>query len=461
MSISNPSRHADWKLDPSRKAVYLDGNPSNPVVLPSTLLQQWQIDRVSDPEQARSFIETSPYSVGLVRLDNLSKRQIELIEALVNDTTHTHWIALLHKPSLEHPTVKQLIHDYFYDFHTLPLPQHDNVSRLESTLGHAYGIESLDTPQVRIPQNESECQMIGASDEILKIFSQIRKMAYTDAPVLITGESGTGKELIAQALHQRSDRAEGPFIPVNCGALPDTLIHSELFGHEKGAYTGAHKQSIGRLEAANNGTIFLDEIGDLPLELQTYLLRFLQEKTVERLGSTQIQNINARVIAATHVNLQERITQGLFREDLFFRLNVLNIKVPPLRARQEDIQLLAQYFYQQLKQESGSKVRGYSRSALTSMAQYHWPGNVRELINRVRRALVLSEHRLITAEDLGLHETSRSSLITSLEEARNQAEFEMLKKGLQATGNNISKAAIDLGVSRVTMYHLMDKHQMR
>jgi len=452
---------SDWRLDPSRKAVYLDVNPSNPVALPPQLLEQWHIDRLSDPMHARTHLEVNHYPVGLARLDNLSSSQINQIQELVNETNHTNWIALLHRPSLDHPTVRQLIHDYFYDFHTLPLPPQENVSRLQSTLGHAYGIELLDTHLTREPHTETECQMIGASEEILQIFKLIRKIAHTDAPVLISGESGTGKELIAQALHQRSDRADGPFIPVNCGALPDTLIHSELFGHEKGAYTGAHKQNIGRLEAANNGTIFLDEIGDLPIELQTYLLRFLQEKTIERLGSTKTQTVNARVIAATHVNLNELVSQGKFREDLYFRLNVLNVKVPPLRERNEDIILLAQYFFQQLKQESNSTAKGYAKSALTSMTHYLWPGNVRELINRVRRALVMSEHKLITADDLGLEEIAPSSLITTLEEARNLAEKEMLKKGLMASDNNISKAARSLGVSRVTLYHLLDKHHMR
>ena len=302
--------------------------------------------------------------------------------------------------------------------------------------------------------------MVGGSEAILEIFNQIRKIAGNDAPVLITGESGTGKELIAQALHVRSDRFGGPFIPVNCGALPDTLIHSELFGHEKGAFTGAHRQNVGRIEAANNGTIFLDEIGDLPLELQTYLLRFLQEKTIERLGSSTSQQVNARVIAATNVNLSEMVKEGRFREDLYFRLNVLNIKVPPLRERVEDIPLLAQYFFQQLKQESSSPAKGFSRNALEYMKQYHWPGNVRELINRVRRALVMGEHKLITTEDLGLEEQLSAPLISTLEEVRNRAEKDMIKKGMLASGNNITRAAQSLGVSRVTLYNLLDKHNI-
>lgn len=448
-------------LNRARRAIYLDLNPTNPIALPPSLMNQWRIFSVSDPIQARSQMERHSYQVAMACLDNLSDTSMEQVQDLVNETAHTNWIALLHKQSLDNLKVRQLIHDYFYDFHTLPLPQEEKVSRLQSTLGHAYGLERLDTASIELPQNEADCQMIGSSQEILKIFEQIRKVAHTDAPVLITGESGTGKELIAQAVHQRSDRVAGPFIPVNCGALPDTLIHSELFGHEKGAYTGAHKQNIGRIEAANNGTIFLDEIGDLPLELQTYLLRFLQEKTIERLGSNHSHQINARVIAATHVDLNERVKQGTFREDLYFRLNVLTIPVPPLRERQEDIALLAQYFYQQLKHEGSHHIKGFARSALNSMMQYHWPGNVRELINRVRRALVMSEHKLITTEDLGLDEGTNFDIVTSLEVARNQAEKDMIRKSLMAANNNISKSAKTLGISRVTLYHLLDKHHLR
>lgn len=454
-------KYSGRPVDLSRKVLFLDLNPDARVHFPEQMEAQWNIHRVYDPEVAQEILESSPCPVGLVQLDNLTAKLYEQIQQLVNDTPHTNWIALLYPSSLEHPTIRRLVHDFFYDYHSLPLPEVEELCRLESTLGHAYGIELLDTPLVSKDHHELECQMVGGSETILKVFNQIRKIAGTDAPVLITGESGTGKELIAQALHLRSDRSDGPFIPVNCGALPDTLIHSELFGHEKGAFTGAHRQNIGRIEAANNGTIFLDEIGDLPLDLQTYLLRFLQEKTIERVGSTAIQRVNARVIAATNVNLSQMVQEGRFREDLYFRLNVLNIQVPPLRERAEDIVLLAKYFFQRLKQESNSPAKGFSRNALEGMSQYHWPGNVRELINRVRRALVMGEHKLITSEDLGLEEQRVTPSVCSLEEVKNKAEKAMIKKGLLASGNNITRAAQALGVSRVTLYHLLDKHHIQ
>lgn len=461
MAFTTGGGYTGDSLDLSRKVLYLDLGSNESIQFPEQVLSKWHFQKVSEPKLAQEILENNPFPVGLVQLDNLTAMQYDQVQHLVNDTPHTNWIALLHKPSLDHPTIRKLIHDLFYDYHTLPLPEVENVTRLQSTLGHAYGIEVLDTPLAKAEHYELECQMVGGSEAILNIFGQIRKIAATDAPVLITGESGTGKELIAQALHIRSDRSRGPFIPVNCGALPDTLIHSELFGHEKGAFTGAHRQNIGRIESANDGTIFLDEVGDLPLELQTYLLRFLQEKTIERLGSSKTFGVNARVIAATHVNLAEMVTQGAFREDLYFRLNVLNIQVPALRERVEDIPLLAQYFFQHLKQEGNSPARGFSRDALEYMSQYHWPGNVRELINRIRRALVMGEHKLITAEDLGLEEQLAAPLIYTLEEVRSRAEKDMLQKGMLASGNNITKAALSLGVSRVTLYNLLDKHHLR
>ncbi|MEH6576264.1 MAG: sigma 54-interacting transcriptional regulator [Amphritea sp.] len=445
----------------SRKALYLDSNTNNPIAVPVQILDQWMIDRVSDPSEARSQLERNHYPVSMACLDELTSPQIEQIEELVCDSYHSNWIALIHRQSLKDKNLRRMIHDYFYDYHTLPLPSLENTTRLQSTLGHAYGIEQLRGPQDKDPPFEGDCQMIGTSEAMLQIFKQIRKIAHTDVPVLITGESGTGKELIAHALHERSTRESGPFIAVNCGALPDSLIHSELFGHEKGAYTGAHRQHTGRIEAANNGTIFLDEIGDLPLEQQTYLLRFLQEKTIERLGSTQTRHVDARVIAATHIELEELIKAGRFREDLFFRLNVLGINVPPVQERGEDITLLAQYFFHKFKRENNSQIKGYSQSALNAMSHHNWPGNVRELINHVRRALVMSEHKYITAADMGLEEHDETPLIMTLEQARASAELDMIKKGLTVTGNNISRAARTLGVSRVTLYHLMDKHHLR
>jgi transcriptional regulator with PAS, ATPase and Fis domain len=248
---------------------------------------------------------------------------------------------------------------------------------------------------------------------------------------------------------------------VNCGALPETLIHAELFGYEKGAFTGAYKRKIGRIEAAQNGTIFLDEIGDLPQQLQVYLLRFLEQKTIERLGGNQSLTSNARVISATHVNLEQAVSDGTFREDLYYRLNVLSIEVPRLAQRDSDIELLARFFLHKFAKEQGSLVSGFSRPALAAMQSYDWPGNVRELINRIRRALVMSENRMITAQDLGLAEIDTRVAIEPLEQVRAHAEEVAVRSCLSQSMNNVSQAAKRLGVSRVTLYRMMDKYSIR
>jgi DNA-binding NtrC family response regulator len=239
--------------------------------------------------------------------------------------------------------------------------------------------------------------------------------------------------------------------------LPTHLIQSELFGHEKGSFTGAGQRKIGRLESAAGGTIFLDEIGDLPLDLQVNLLRFLQEKTIERIGSTRSIPIDLRVIAATHVDLDKAMHQGTFREDLFYRLNVLHLKMPPLREREGDIELLAQSFFEQFTREQNSRVKGFSRQAMNAMKTYDWPGNVRELINRVQRAVVMSENQLISPADLGLEKRTDQRTNISLDDAREKAELETIQRCLKMNDNNVSKTARHLGVSRVTLYRLMNK----
>ena len=250
--------------------------------------------------------------------------------------------------------------------------------------------------------------------------------------MLVNGESGSGKELTAQAIHRHSSRAEGPFVPVNCGAIQATLIQSELFGHEKGAFTGANKEGRGLIEAANGGTIFLDEIGDLSLDLQINLLRFLQEKTINRVGSTRSIRVDARVIAATHVDLEKAVAAGTFREDLFYRLNVVPLRVPSLRERHDDIGVLAEHFFQQFAAEKGPQLKGFSRRAMVAMGEHVWPGNVRELINRVRRAMVMTEGRLIGPTDLGLEEREDGRAWDALEEARTRAERGAISVSLAA-----------------------------
>jgi DNA-binding NtrC family response regulator len=300
--------------------------------------------------------------------------------------------------------------------------------------------------------------LTGQSAAIGRLRRQIVKVAAASAPVLIWGESGSGKELAAQAVHAHSPRRKGPFVPINCGAIPASLIQSELFGYERGAFTGAARDKRGLIESAAGGTVFLDEIGDLPMELQSNLLRFLQEKTIYRLGSTQSIEVDVRVIAASHMNLQKAVARGAFREDLYYRLNVLALDVPPLRERKDDLALLANHFFALFSAERAPRVRGFSGKALEALKAHDWPGNVRELINRVRRAMVMAEGRLISPQDLGLEAPLKRSNGEALDGIRLRAERDAIDASLHRAGKNISQAARDLGVSRMTLYRLLAKH---
>jgi DNA-binding NtrC family response regulator len=293
-----------------------------------------------------------------------------------------------------------------------------------------------------------------------QLFQQIGKIASIDFSVLICGESGTGKELAAQAIHQVSDRAAGPFVAVNCGALPKDLIQAELFGHEKGAFTGAERRRIGRVEAAQGGTLFLDEIGDLPLELQIHLLRFLQEKTIDRVGGSGQISVDVRVIAATNVNLERAVKEGRFREDLYYRLNVLHLDMPPLRERAEDVQLLAHHLLAKFASRINPNLQGFSQQAIECLNAHTWPGNVREMVNRIQRAVVMCEGKLIRPRDLGLDQDGPIQHLDTLAEARAKAEKAAIEATLQAVRNNVSKAARHLGISRVTLYRLMELHSI-
>jgi DNA-binding NtrC family response regulator len=285
----------------------------------------------------------------------------------------------------------------------------------------------------------------------------IDKTRNVDAPVLIDGESGTGKELVALAIHQVSPRANAPFVAVNCAALPANLIQSELFGHEKGAFTGAQQRKLGRLEAATGGTIFLDEIGDLPLDLQVNLLRVLQNRSIERLGSNQEIQLDVRVVAASNVDLEQAVAQGRFREDLYYRLNVLRLHTPPLRQREGDVELLARHYFKKLTEPSLGSARGFNQQALRVMSNYAWPGNVRELINRVRRAVIMSENPLLTPEDLGLEKRVADTGSMTLDRARAQAELQAIRCALRRNQNNMSAAARQLGISRATLYRVLER----
>jgi DNA-binding NtrC family response regulator len=309
-------------------------------------------------------------------------------------------------------------------------------------------------------EGRAEGEMVGSCDAMLALFRSIRKVAMTDAPVFISGESGTGKELTAVAIHERSARRDQPFVAINCGAIPAHLLQSELFGYERGAFTGANQRKIGRVEAANGGTLFLDEIGDLPLESQASLLRFLQERKVERLGGHGSTPVDVRIISATHVDMQTAMIEGRFRADLYHRLCVLQIDEPPLRARGKDIELLAKHMLDRFKKDASRRLRGFSPDAIAAIHNYGWPGNVRELINRVRRAIVMSEGRQITARDLELGEYVEVAPV-SLAQAREAAERQAIELALLRHRGRLGDAAHELGISRVTLYRLLSAHGMR
>ncbi|WP_172148373.1 MULTISPECIES: sigma-54 dependent transcriptional regulator [Pseudomonas] len=449
---------AQQLVEEPRRALLFD--LSNDERLSSNLhVTDWVFDRITSSSNNLALLKQRPYSVGVAFLpSSLSEEQREQVETLLNTDEHLSWVALTNPANLEKAEFRQLIYEHFYDYFSLPL---DDSTHLKCALGHLHGMAQLRHTENSLLLPIEEFHMVGGSKQFLGIFDQIRRVATVDAPVLIRGETGVGKEMIARAVHQRSRHRGGPFVAVNCGALPETLIHAELFGYEKGAFTGAYKRKIGRIESAQNGTIFLDEIGDLPQQLQVYLLRFLEQKTIERLGGNQSLTSNARVIAATHVDLEQAVSEGRFREDLYYRLNVLSIEVPRLAQRNSDIELLARFFLHKFAKEQGSVVRGFTRQAVAAMQNYDWPGNVRELINRIRRALVMSENRMITPRDLGLAESDARVEIEPLEQVRAHAEEVAVRSCLSQSMNNVSHAAKLLGVSRVTLYRMMDKYGIR
>jgi two-component system NtrC family response regulator len=299
--------------------------------------------------------------------------------------------------------------------------------------------------------------MLGTSPQMQDVFNSIRKVATTSAPVLILGESGTGKEMAALAIHQRSTRKDGPFVAINCSAIPETLLESELFGHEKGSFTGAHVQRKGRIESASGGTLFLDEIGELPAPIQVKLLRFLQGQRIERVGGRQEIEVDTRVIAATNAELEKAIGQGNFREDLYYRLAVVVLKLPALRDRENDILLLAQDFLRRFAAETGKEGLVFDQEAKRALSRHLWPGNVRELQNRVKRAVIMADAKRLTAQDLELSESMAAPLGASLKEAREAVERELIQRVLRKHSGKIAPAAADLGISRPTLYELMDK----
>lgn len=344
-----------------------------------------------------------------------------------------------------------------YDFYAKPADQ-DVLKVIIDRAWNSYRLESeLDRIKSDLREEETFHGVVAASPEMAKVCRLAERVAAASVSVLITGETGCGKDMLARAIHAESPRRDKPFVAINCAAIPENLLESELFGHEKGAFTGALSQVIGKIETASGGTLFLDEIGDMPLELQAKLLRFLQERVIERIGGRKTIPVDVRVLSATNKDLAEMMKAGTFREDLYFRLCEVTVAVPPLRERPGDAVLLANHVLKKAQVAGNRVLKGFSREALELIEGYAWPGNVRELENRVRRAMVMADQSYITPADLDLPEGSRDrgKDAQTLREIREEAEKNALVRALALTGNNIQEAAKLLGVSRPTLYALM------
>jgi two-component system NtrC family response regulator len=344
-----------------------------------------------------------------------------------------------------------------YDFCEKPV----EIEVLRTIIERGLNLHRLEEENRRLvatPTRSPIERIVTGSPAMLKVCRDIEKIATTNVPVLLLGESGTGKEAMAKAVHDLGPRAKHPFVAINCGAIPENLLESELFGHERGAFTGAVKQTIGKIEHAHKGTLFLDEVGDLPHPLQVKLLRFLQDQIVERIGGRQKIQVDVRIVSATNANLDEKISQGVFRGDLFYRMNAFTIRIPPLRERGTDIALLAGFFLNRFNQEFGRGIRGFTEHASHAMNNHEWPGNVRELENRVKRAVVMAERRLIDAADLELVPPTEDLPDLDIRSARLRAERDVIQEALVRSNNTLSVAARLLGVSRPTLYGLLEAH---
>jgi len=390
--------------------------------------------------------------------DHISNSMAPKIGRLLADHSHLRVIALIPALSAINPNLRIMLrHGWLYDVHSMP---YDRI-RLVHTLRHIMGLSVLEAESTKSEEQVTRGfgHLIGTSPAMRRIYSTIRRVRKIDIPVLITGESGTGKELIARTLHDRPDRKSDSLVAINCGALPASLIQSELFGHEPGAFTGAQRRKKGLIEAAHNGTLFLDEIGDMPLEVQPNLLRFLQNGDFKRVGGQETLRVNTRIVAATHIDLHQAMDEGTFRDDLFYRLNGVTICVPPLRERGTDIELLAHHFLHRFEKEYARPHMKFSEDALAALHKYHWPGNVRELMSAVGRAIALAPRNIVRAADLGLEqETQDSDASLPLCKAREDSDRSVILECLQRNRFNVQQSSNELGISRVSLYRLMKKH---
>lgn len=415
----------------------------------------WQILQVAPGESIVATFERHRPDAIALQIDRTPGVDLPSLEAWRERHPDVIFIALLREQSAPPEPLRALIIRVFDAW----LPWPDTATELLACVRHVDRMNQLRRgPECELTPGSERYGLHGESAALRRLLATIERFKGSDAPVLIIGETGTGKELVARALHEGSPRASGPLIAVNCGAIPHSLIQSELFGHERNAFTGAAQRRSGSFEAANNGSVFLDEIGELPLEMQPALLRVLQERSVTRLGSTRPIPVDFRLIAATHVDLPSAVAAGQFREDLLFRINVLTVHVPALRDREDDVMVLAGRFLERFATGApGNRPRGFSQDAIRALGQHRWPGNVRELINRVQRAVLMADGRLITAADLGFYPGAPHAERTTLAQARSHFERGLIRETLRETGHCMTSAARRLGVSRVTLYRMVER----
>jgi two-component system NtrC family response regulator len=397
--------------------------------------------------------------LGLPPVADGTSEGFRLLEEILLKVPHTKVIVVTGNNDREHATRSVALGAY--DFFYKPI----DADMLELIVNRAYQLYQLEEENRRLSLKQTESPLEGVitgSDAMLQVCRTVEKVAPTDATVLVLGESGTGKELLAKSLHGLSSRRDKRFVAINCAAIPENLLESELFGYEKGAFTGAAKQTPGKIETAAGGTLFLDEIGDMPSSLQAKLLRFLQERVVERVGGRKEIPVDVRVICATHKDLHELIRNGGFREDLYYRISELSITIPSLRDREGDALLLARVFLERISKQQGKKGYRFSKDAMAAIENYAWPGNVRELENRVKRAVIMAEHQQISARDLELGGNSAEELATfNLREIRDRTDRQAITRALNHVRGKVSLAADLLGISRPTMYDLLRKFDIK
>ena len=447
----------------SRKLLVIEDDPGLQTQL-RWCFENYEVLIAGDRETALAEMERHQPAVvtldlGLPPDADSTSEGFRLLEEILLKAPHTKIIVVTGNNDREHATRSVALGAY--DFFYKPI----DADMLELIVNRAYQLFQLEEENRRLSMKQMESPLEGVitgSDVMLQVCRTVEKVAPTDATVLVLGESGTGKELLAKSLHGLSSRRDRRFVAINCAAIPENLLESELFGYEKGAFTGAAKQTPGKIETAAGGTLFLDEVGDMPSSLQAKLLRFLQERVVERVGGRKEIPVDVRVICATHKDLHELIRAGGFREDLYYRISELSITIPSLSDREGDALLLARVFLERISKQQGKKGYRFSQDAMAAIENYAWPGNVRELENRVKRAVIMAEHQQISARDLELGGSSAEELATfNLREIRDRTDRQAITRALNHVRGKVSLAADLLGVSRPTMYDLLRKFDIK